>query len=92
MFMTFGSVVVIGVIFTFTLNFSFEIPFLYNCSAKSCCIVSLTKVQAARRNLSLICVLDKVPLKPRYSLSMAISISSENRSTRCQHLLSDVHP
>ena len=87
-----GSVVEIGVISTFTWNMSFAIPFLCNCSAMSCCMVSLTKVQVARRTLSLICVFDKVPLKPKYSLSMAMSISSENRSIRCQHLLNDVPP
>ena len=90
--MTSGSVVVTGVISTFTLNFSFDMPFLYSCSAKSCCIVSLTKEQATRRNLSLICVFDNKPLNPRYSRSIAMSISSEKRSIRCQHLLNDVPP
>ena len=87
-----GLLVVIGVISTFIEKSSAFNPFVSNCFCKSNCNFSLTKAQDARRKRSLICVLESVPLKPRYSRLTAISISSEKRSIKFQHLLNEVPP
>ena len=84
--------VVTGVILTSTSNKSARIPLIIIYFLTSCCIFSLTKEQVALRNLSVICVLLNSPSKPKNFRSIAMSISSENRSIIFQHLLRDVPP